>query len=51
MVEKSEYKGRPVLKLKKDDKDEYGFSFGLTKAKLILENIKEIEKFVQENEK
>lgn len=49
MIEKSEFKGRPVIKLKKDDNDEYGFTFGLTKAKLILENLEEIKQFVEEN--
>lgn len=49
MVEKSEYKGKPVLILKRDENDKYPFSFGLTKARLILENIEEIKKFVVEN--
>ncbi len=49
MIEKSEYKGKPVLILKRDENDKYPFSFGLTKARLILENIEEIRKFVVEN--
>lgn len=49
MVEKSEYKGKPVLILRRDENDKYPFSFGLTKARLILENIEEIKKFVAEN--
>lgn len=50
MVERSEFNGRPVIILKRAEEDKYPFTFGLSKARLILENIKEIEKFVQENE-
>ena len=50
MVVKGKFKGHPTLGLKRSETDEKPFSFGLTKAKLIMENIKEIEKFVQENE-
>ena len=50
MVERSEFKGKPVLVIKRDENDQYPFSFGLSKAKLILENIDEIKKFVSEAE-
>ena len=49
MIEKSEYKGKPVLILRRNEDDKYPFSFGLNKAKLILENLEEIKKFVAEN--
>lgn len=49
MVERSEFKGKPVLVIKRNEEDKYPFSFGLSKAKLILENIEEIKKFVEEN--
>ena len=49
MVERSEFKGKPVLILKRNEDDKYPFSFGMTKAKLILENLEEIKKFVVEN--
>ena len=49
MVERSEFKGKPILILKRDENDQYPFSFGVSKAKLILENIEEIERFVEEN--
>ena len=49
MIEKSEYKGKPVLILRRNEDDKYPFSFGLNKAKLILENIEDIKKFVAEN--
>ncbi len=51
MIERSEYKGKPILVIKRDEDDQYPFSFGLTKAKLIVENIEEIKKFVEENSK
>ena len=49
MVEITEFKGKPVLVLKRDENDKYPFSFGMSKAKLILENLEEIKKFVAEN--
>lgn len=49
MVEFSEFKGNKVIILKRDENDKYPFSFGLTKAKLILEHINDIKKFVEDN--
>lgn len=49
MVERGEFKGRPLLIIKRDKDDQYAFSFGVSKAKLILENIEEIKSFVEEN--
>lgn len=49
MIEKSEYKGKPIIVIKRDEEDKYPFSFGISKAKLILENLEEIKKFVEEN--
>lgn len=51
MIEKSEYKGKPVLIIKRNPDDKYPFAFGLNKAKLILENLEDIKKFVEENSK
>lgn len=51
MVEKTEYKGRPIITIKRKEDDKYPFSFGVGKAKLILANIEEIKKFVAENDK
>lgn len=47
--ERSIYKGKPILKLTSEDNSR-AFVFGLAKARLILENIEEIEKFVEDNE-
>ena len=51
MIERSEFKGKPLIILKRSEEDKYPFSFGMSKAKLILENIEEIKKFVDENNK
>ena len=50
MIERSEFKGKPVLILKRDEEDRYPFSFGVGKARLIVENFDEIKKFVEENQ-
>ncbi|MDP3730281.1 MAG: hypothetical protein Q8R14_02000 [Candidatus Omnitrophota bacterium] len=49
MIELSEFKGKPILILRRSEDDKFPFSFGLSKAKLILENIEDIKKFVAEN--
>ena len=49
-VERTEYKGQPVIILKRNDNDKYPFSFGLSKARLIIEYFEEIKKFVAEND-
>ncbi|MDD5730846.1 MAG: hypothetical protein PHN57_06945 [Candidatus Omnitrophica bacterium] len=49
IIERGEYKGKPLLVLKRDENDNFPFSFGLSKARIILDNIEEIRKFVEEN--
>jgi len=49
IVERGEYKGKPLIILKRSEEDKYPFSFGVSKAKLILDNLEEIKKFVEEN--
>ncbi len=47
-----EFKGNKILILTEEGQessDKYPFSFGIKKAKLILENIEDIKKFVEEN--
>lgn len=51
IAERSEFKGRPTLVLKRNEEEKYPFSFGLAKAKMILDNIEEIKKFVEDNDK
>lgn len=45
----SEFKGNPMLVLSQGPDDKFPFQFGLKKAKLILENLEEIKKFVEKN--
>ncbi len=47
----SEFKGNPMLVLSQGPDDRFPFQFGLKKAKLILENIDEIKKFVEKYSK
>jgi hypothetical protein len=49
MTETSEYRGHKTLILKRDAEDKYPFQFGLGKAKLILDHIEDIKKFVKDN--
>ncbi len=51
IIEKSEYRGNPLLVIKRNEDDKYPFSFGVTKAKMILESIEDIKKFVAEHDK
>lgn len=50
IVEESEFKGNKMLVIKNSEDDQYPFQFGLKKAKLILENVEEIKKFVEKYE-
>ncbi|MBI2118782.1 MAG: hypothetical protein HYT97_04040 [Elusimicrobia bacterium] len=50
IVSESEYKGNPMIVLKNSEEDKFPFQFGLKKAKLILESIEEIKKFVEKHE-
>lgn len=51
IVSESEFKGNPMIVIKNDQEDKYPFQFGVKKAKLILENIEDIKKFVEKNDK
>lgn len=51
VAEIGEFKGKKTLTLRRDESDKYPFSFGWGKARLILDHIKDIEKFVKENAK
>ncbi|AKM82724.1 MAG: hypothetical protein UT28_C0001G0947 [Berkelbacteria bacterium GW2011_GWE1_39_12] len=51
IVSESEYKGNPMIVIKNDEEDKFPFQFGVKKAKLVLENIEEIKKFVEKNDK
>lgn len=49
IVERGEYKGKPLLIIKRSEEDKYPFSFGVSKARMILDNLEQIKKFVEEN--
>jgi hypothetical protein len=51
MTQIDEYKGNKVITLKRDEDDRYTFSFGIQKAKLIIENLEDIKDFIAENDK
>lgn len=51
IVEESEFKGNPMLVIKLDEEDKFPFQFGLKKAKLVVENIEEIKKFIEKHDK
>lgn len=47
-VEYTEFKGNKIIVLKRSDTDNFPFSFGKSKAKLIVENFEAIKKFAEE---
>jgi hypothetical protein len=51
IVEESEFKGNPMIVLKNGPDDQFPFQFGVKKAKLVLESIEEIKKFVEKYDK
>ena len=50
MIKRGEYQGKPVISLMKMENDKFPFTFGTAKAKMILANLDEIRKFVEESE-
>jgi hypothetical protein len=50
-AEFSDYNGNPVIVLKRSESDMYPLRFGVSKAKLILDHLEDIKKFVKENSK
>lgn len=49
MVTIGEFKGNMVITLKRNEQDKFGFTFGLAKAKMILDHLEDIRKFYEEN--
>lgn len=56
VIENSEYRGNPTVSIRTDTEEQYRypFSFGLGKAKLLLQALEQepdfLKKFVEENE-
>ncbi len=46
-VDYSEFKGHKLIILKRTNDDKYPFSFGKSKAKLIVENLEAIKAFAE----
>ena len=51
MTKLGEFKGNKTITLIRDANDRWPFSFGVGKAKLIIENFEEIVAFVEANDK
>jgi hypothetical protein len=51
IVELGEFKGNKMIVLKRNPEDKFPFQFGVSKAKLVIEHIEDIKKFVAENGK
>ena len=51
IVSESEFKGNPMIVIKNDEQDQFPFQFGVKKAKLVIENIEAIKKFVEKHDK
>lgn len=47
---RTEYKGNPMIELKETTDSQYPFSFGVKKAKLIMDHLEEIAAFIEEVE-
>lgn len=50
LVEYSEYKGHKLIVLKDGETSKFPIQFGLGKAKIILQHIDAIKKFVEDND-
>ncbi|MEI8217907.1 MAG: hypothetical protein WCG51_02520 [Elusimicrobiota bacterium] len=51
IVSESEFKGNAMLVIKNSEEDKFPFQFGVKKARLLIENIDSIKKFVEKNDK
>jgi len=51
IVTEDVYKDKPIIVLKRSEDEKYPFSFGLAKAKSIMECYDDIKAFVEKHEK
>ena len=49
-MQESEFKGNPMIVLKRNDEDRYPFQFGYSKARLIVDAFEEIKAWVAKQE-
>lgn len=50
MFEIGEFKGNPTISLKENENSETSFTFGLRKARLIIDNFTAIQEFVEDHQ-
>ena len=50
VVEYGEYKGKKMIILKRGDDEKFPFSFGKTKARMIVDNFDAIKQFAEEED-
>lgn len=50
IVNESEYKGHPILEIRRTPEDKYPFRFGVGKAEMLLACPEEIKKFVEKHQ-
>ncbi len=50
LIEEGVFKEKPVLTIRNDENDRYTFTFGLSKARKIIESFDEIKAFVEKND-
>lgn len=50
VIQESDYKGNPMIILRRDENDRFPFQFGLSKAKLVLDAVEEIKAWVAKQE-
>jgi len=50
VVKFGEFKGHKTISLSRGDDDKYPFTFGIAKARLVLEHLEDIKKFIEEND-
>ena len=48
-VRETEFKGMPLCAIYRDPDDRYPFQFGVRKARLVLDHVKEIQSFYEKN--
>lgn len=51
VVKETEFNGKPVIELYRTADSQFGFKFGVGKAKLILEHLDTIKAFVEKYDK
>lgn len=51
VASETEFKGNPMIVLSSGPEDKFPFQFGLRKARLVLEHLEDVKKFVEKHDK